>query len=65
MILGPLAEAQLRNALSIGEGNWSVFFQRPMSVVLLLVVVAILLLPRLVRLAKRRGEAQGSVAPSA
>lgn len=24
MILGPLAEAQLRNALAIGEGRWSV-----------------------------------------
>jgi hypothetical protein len=31
MILGPLAEAQMRNALSIGEGHWSVFVQRPMS----------------------------------
>jgi putative tricarboxylic transport membrane protein len=49
MILGPLAEAQLRNALSIGEGSWVVFFQRPMSIVLLLVVVAILLLPRLLK----------------
>ena len=25
MILGPLAEAQMRNALSIGEGQWGVF----------------------------------------
>ena len=31
MILGPLAEAQMRNALSIGEGSWTVFLQRPMS----------------------------------
>ena len=23
MILGPLAEAQMRNAMSIGEGQWS------------------------------------------
>ncbi len=46
MILGPLAEAQMRNALSIGEGHWSVFVQRPMSLALLLVVVAVLLLPR-------------------
>ena len=53
MILGPLAEAQMRNALSIGEGKWSVFVERPMSVVLLLVVVAVLLLPRLMRLRKR------------
>ncbi|MDH5538271.1 MAG: tripartite tricarboxylate transporter permease [Rhizobacter sp.] len=46
LILGPLAEAQLRNALSIGEGSWLVFVQRPMSAVLLAIVVAILLLPR-------------------
>ena len=39
MILGPLAEAQMRNALSIGEGNWGVFVERPMSAALLAVVV--------------------------
>ncbi|GAA4341153.1 tripartite tricarboxylate transporter permease [Variovorax defluvii] len=49
MILGPLAEAQLRNAMSIGEGSAAVFFQRPMSVVLILVVLAVLVLPRLAR----------------
>jgi len=49
MILGPLAEAQMRNALSIGEGHWSVFVQRPVSAVLLALVVAVLLLPRLMR----------------
>ncbi len=54
MILGPLAEAQMRNALSIGEGNWLVFVQRPMSLVLLLVVLAVLLLPRATRLWRAR-----------
>jgi putative tricarboxylic transport membrane protein len=54
MILGPLAEAQMRNALSIGEGKWTVFIERPMSLTLLGVVVAVLLLPRLVRLFGRR-----------
>ena len=53
MILGPLAEAHLRNALAIGEGHWSVFFQRPMSLVLLLLVIAVLLLPRLLKLLRR------------
>ena len=47
MILGPLAEAQLRNALSIGEGSALVFVQRPMSLLLMGVVVAVLVLPRL------------------
>ncbi|MDP2018240.1 tripartite tricarboxylate transporter permease [Hydrogenophaga sp.] len=47
LILGPMAEAQMRNALSIGEGSWMVFLQRPMSATLLAVVVAVLLVPRL------------------
>ena len=49
MILGPMAEAQLRNALSIGEGKWTVFIERPMSASLLAIVLAVLLLPRLVK----------------
>jgi len=54
MILGPLAEAQMRNALSIGEGKWTVFVERPMSLFLLLVVLAVLVLPRLLVALKRR-----------
>ncbi len=54
MILGPLCEAQMRNALSIGEGNWLVFVQRPVSAVLLAIVVAVLVLPRLLALRKPR-----------
>ena len=54
MILGPLAEAQMRNAMSIGEGKWSVFVERPGSLSLLVVVIAVLVLPRLMKLLKRR-----------
>jgi putative tricarboxylic transport membrane protein len=54
MILGPLAEAQMRNALSIGEGHWGVFLQRPVSVVLVAVIVSVLVLPRAVAWVKRR-----------
>jgi putative tricarboxylic transport membrane protein len=61
MILGPMAEAQLRNAMSIGEGRWSVFVERPASAVLLAVVVAVLVLPRLQAL-RRRNAASGSAA---
>ena len=52
MILGPLAEAQMRNALSIGEGKWGVFIERPMSLTLLIIVVSVLVLPRLMKLRK-------------
>jgi putative tricarboxylic transport membrane protein len=54
MILGPLAEAQMRNALSIGEGKWSVFVERPGSLSLLIVVVALLVLPRVMKLLSAR-----------
>jgi putative tricarboxylic transport membrane protein len=58
MILGPLAEAQLRNAMSIGEGSAAVFFQRPMSIVLVIIVLAVLILPRVAkRLSERRATA--------
>jgi putative tricarboxylic transport membrane protein len=57
MILGPLAEAQMRNALSIGEGKWTVFLERPMSATLLAVVVGVLVVPRLWKLIARRGTA--------
>ena len=54
MILGPLAEAQMRNAVAIGEGSWTIFVTRPMSLTLVLVVVAVLLLPRVLRWVARR-----------
>ena len=54
MILGPLAEAQMRNALSIGEGRWTIFLQRPGSLALLLVIVAVLVLPQLPEAAPAR-----------
>jgi putative tricarboxylic transport membrane protein len=54
MILGPLAEAQMRNALSIGEGKWTVFIERPMSATLIVVVVLVVVLPRVMARMKRR-----------
>jgi putative tricarboxylic transport membrane protein len=54
MILGPLAEAQMRNALSIGEGRWTVFLERPMSATLLVIIVGLLVLPRVWSVVRRR-----------
>ena len=62
MILGPLAEAQLRNAMSIGEGKWGVFLERPASAFLLFIVVLVLLLPRVARLWQAR---RGGATPAA
>ena len=49
MILGPMAEKQLRNALAIAQGDWSVFVTRPLSFVLFCAIVASLILPPLLR----------------
>jgi putative tricarboxylic transport membrane protein len=53
MILGPMAEKQLRNALSIAQGDWSVFVTRPLSGAIACVIVAVLLLPPLLRRRQR------------
>ena len=53
LILGPLAEAQLRNAVSIGEGSFRVFIERPMSLTLLIVALAVLVVPRSWKLLRR------------
>ena len=49
MILGPLAEAQMRNAVAIGEGSFSIFVQRPMSLVMVIVVLLVLIVPRVLQ----------------
>ena len=54
MILGPMAEKQLRNALAISQGDWSVFVTQPISAILLAAVIAVLLIPWLL---KRRAPA--------
>ena len=58
MILGPLAEAQMRNAVAIGEGGWRIFVRRPMTLSLVLLVLAVLLLPRVLRQVARRQNAR-------
>ncbi len=58
MILGPLAEAQMRNAVAIGEGSWSIFWQRPMSLTLLIIVLAVLIVPRVMKRMGARKAAQ-------
>jgi putative tricarboxylic transport membrane protein len=49
LILGPLAEAQFRRALSISQGDPSVFVTHPISAGLLAIALAILVAPPLLR----------------
>ncbi|HYD31011.1 MAG TPA: tripartite tricarboxylate transporter permease, partial [Azospirillaceae bacterium] len=53
LILGPLAEQQFRRALSISQGDWTVFFTHPLSLTLLILSAAALLGPVVWRMRRR------------
>jgi putative tricarboxylic transport membrane protein len=54
LILGPLAETQFRRALSISQGDPSVFFTQPISASLLALTAALIVVPWIVRLSRRK-----------
>ena len=56
MVLGPLMEENLRRALLISRGDWSVFATRPLSAALLFVALVLLALAVLPTLRKKRDE---------
>jgi putative tricarboxylic transport membrane protein len=52
MILGPLAETEFRRAMTISDGDWSIFFTHPLSAALLALAALALIGPRLYGLYK-------------
>ncbi len=54
LILGPLAESQFRKALAISQGDPSVFFTQPISASLLALTAALIIVPWIVRLSRRK-----------
>lgn len=54
VILGPMAENQFRRALSISQGDYSVFFTRPISLTIFIIAALALLIPILVRVLRAR-----------
>lgn len=58
LILGPMAEKQLRNALSIGQGDWSLFIKQPISATILAMTVAVVVVPRVLRWHANRSTAR-------
>jgi putative tricarboxylic transport membrane protein len=52
LVLAPLMETSLRQSLMLSEGSLSIFFERPLSIVLLVAVIFTLVMP-LVRLLLR------------
>ena len=53
VILGPLAEQQLRRALAIGQGDYGVLLDSPRAVVLFAIAGVFLLSPLVVKIARR------------
>ncbi len=53
MILGPLAEQNFRQAMTISAGDWTVFFTRPLSATILALAALALFGPMLYALATR------------
>jgi len=49
LILGPLAEQQFRRALTISQGDGSVFITHPISLALLIIALALVVIPTLLR----------------
>ncbi len=47
MILGPLAEQEFRRAMTISQGDWMIFVQKPLSLTLLIVALIAVLGPKL------------------
>lgn len=60
-ILGPLAETQFRRAMQINQNDWSVFFTRPISLSIFLVVVAVIVLPYIIGTIRGRMSTSGAV----
>jgi len=56
MVLGPLMEENLRRALLISRGDWTVFLTRPLSAVLMATAAFLLVLALLPSLRKKRDD---------
>ena len=48
-VLGPMMEVALRRSLTLSDGSFLIFFQRPISAVFLLICVAVLVVPLITR----------------
>jgi putative tricarboxylic transport membrane protein len=60
MVLGVMAESELRRSLIISHGSWAIFVTRPVSAVLLSLTVGVLLYPLVLgTLRRRRSPAAG------
>ena len=60
LILGPLAEQQFRRALSISQGDPSVFFTHPIAAAILIIALLLVLVPLFIRRRQRHADLPAS-----
>ena len=65
LVLGPLAEKSFRQSLTLSRGDWSIFFSRPVSAVLMILAIVVLLWPLARRALARRSGVATPVPPHA
>ncbi|MET3506400.1 tripartite tricarboxylate transporter permease [Halalkalibacter oceani] len=54
VILGPLIEQNLSRAISSASGNWLIFFERPVSLVIIVIIGLVLILPAMLKGIKKK-----------
>ncbi len=65
IVLGVLAESELRRSLSISHGEWSIFLTRPVCAVLLFLTLGVLVYPALLTALRRWRSRRVAPAPAA
>jgi putative tricarboxylic transport membrane protein len=58
MILGPMAEMNFRQAMTISQGSWMIFLEKPLSLALLVLAAVALFGPPIWGLVRRRNTAE-------
>lgn len=65
MVLGVMAESELRRSLIISHGSWSIFVTRPVSAVLLFLTLGVLVYPLVLNALRRRRGGRVAAGPAA
>ncbi len=60
LVLGPLAEKTMRLSLMLSQGSFSIFFTRPIALVLMIAAFAALVIPIIIQLRASRSVKNGS-----
>ncbi|GGG85217.1 hypothetical protein GCM10011415_39260 [Salipiger pallidus] len=61
VVLGPIAESELRRSLAMSRGDWFVFFDRPISAILLAIAALLLVFTVVLPMLRRKRETPAEV----